>query len=522
MRIINISILFFLIVFFCENALAQKNKQKSRQNEREGDLYFYSDDYANARLFYADAWKYDSSSAKLALKLGVSMYNLKNFKLQSLPYFEKARSGKNPEIKFYLGNLYHLNGKFQEAIRMFTEYMNEKKKKITNTEINGLIEKSNTAIELMKHPVNVKIENMGPVINSEYPDYVPLISADESKLIFTSRRANSTGGRLDANGDFFEDIYISTKKNGEWTTPVSIGDNLNSPSHDACVGLSPDGELLFLYKPSKNLLTGDLYFSVFAGNEWMAPIKLNTPINLDDYTESSASLSADGNTLYFSSDRPGGFGKKDIYRVTKFSNGEWSKPLNLGPQINTPDDDDSPFIHPNRKTLYFSSKGHKNMGGYDIFKTEYNPESGTWTDAENVGYPINTPDDDIFFVLSTDGKRGYYSSNHSGGFGGSDIYIIKLLDEDLNLSICKGMVTSADSLKPMYATITVTDIETGKLQGIYNTNPYTGKFIMILTPEKKYSIFVEPYAGGYNSFSDTIVSFKSEEEVRVIKLNKLK
>ena len=522
MRIIPKTPIAVLLIFFCGSSFAQKAKHKANQNIREGDLFFYSSDYAAARVFYANAWKWDSSSADLAFKLGVSMYNLKKFKLQSLHYFEKARSGKNTETDFYLGNLYHLSGRFEEAITMFTDYLSNKKKKITDAEIKTLIEKSKIAIELTQHPENVKIENMGPVINSEYPDYVPVISADESELIFTSRRAGSTGGLIDVSGEFFEDIYISHKKDGQWSAPAGIGSELNTPTHDACIGLSPDGELLFLYKPSKDLHTGDLYFSTFAGDQWMAPIKLNPPVNTSDWTESSASLSAEGKTLYFSSDRPGGFGKKDIYRVVQLANGEWSKAANLGPRINTPEDDDSPFIHPTGKILYFSSKGHKNMGGYDIFRCEYNPDENTWSEPENLSSPINTPDDDIFFVLSTDCKHGYYSSVRIGGYGESDIYIINFPDEDLNLSVCKAIVLSADSAKPIAAKITVKEGATGKLLGIYSTNPFTGKFVMILTPGKTYSMLVESNSKAYDSFSDTIAAGKNEEEVRVIKLVKTK
>lgn len=511
-----------LICFFLFSISSFSFAQKtSKQNVREGDLYFYKYDYANARRYYANAWRMDSSDANLAFKLGVSIYDLKKFKLQSLRYFEKALSGKNHETKFYLGNLYHLNGRFEDAITMYSDYLNNKKKKINDAEIKTLIEKSKTAMDMTAHPVNVKIENMGSVINSEYPDYVPVISADETELIFTSRRAGNTGGQLDVNGEFFEDIFISHKINGEWSNPAGIN-SLNRPTHDACVGLSPDGELLFLYKPSKDLRTGDLYFSTFAGKEWMAPVKLNPPVNTDGYVESSASLSADGSTLYFSSDRPGGFGKKDIYRATKLPNGEWSNLVNLGPVINTSDDDDAPFIHPDGKTLYLSSKGHKNMGGYDIFKSTYNKEENSWSETENLGYPLNTPDDDVFFVLSVDGKRGYYSSTREEGYGGSDIYIIHFPDAGLNLSVLKAMVVSADSSKPISAKITVKETETEKLQGIYGTNPFTGKFIMILTPGKNYSMRVESTTNEYNSFSDTISSGKNEEEIKVIKLNKAK
>ncbi|MBI3500471.1 MAG: PD40 domain-containing protein [Bacteroidetes bacterium] len=510
--------IFFLIqiILVTLSGVEAFSQKTAKQKIREGDEYFYNNDYASARKYYKDAWELDSSDATLAFRLGVSMYNLRQYKMQSLRYFEKAKAA-NPESKFYLGNLYHLNGDFQEAINMLTDYKNIEKKKIKDAEINSLIEKSKSAMEMTAHPVNVKIENMGSVINSEYPEYVPVISADESELIFTSRRAGSTGGLRDANGEFFEDIYVSYKKNGQWSSPEGIS-SLNTPTHDACVGLSPDGELLFLYKPSKDFRTGNLYFSTYAGNDWMAPIKLNYPVNMDNSIESSASLTADGNTLYFSSNRAGGFGKKDIYRVTRLSNGDWSKPMNLGSTINTPEDDDAPFIHPDGKILFFSSQGHKNMGGYDIFKSTYNKEEQKWSEPENLGCPINTPDDDIFFVLSVDGKRGYYSSARAGGYGESDIYTIYFPEENLNFSVMKGMVLSADSSKPIYAKITVKEKESEKLQGIYSTNPHTGKFVMIVPPEKNYSIDVEAISKKYDSFSEIISPGKTEEETKVIKL----
>ncbi|HEY4797563.1 MAG TPA: hypothetical protein VII99_00655, partial [Bacteroidia bacterium] len=493
-------VLAAIVMLNFQNSFSQKT---CKQNMREGDEYFFSNDYAGARRFYAAAWKLDSSDAKLAFRLGVSMFNLRRYRLQSLPYFEKALKGNNTETKFYLGNLYHLNGKFQEAIEMYSEYMNAKDRKENEVEIKKLIEKSKTAIEMTAHPANVKIENMGPVINSEYADYVPVISADETELIFTSRRAGSTGGQLDPNGEFFEDIYISNKINGEWSAPTGIR-SLNTPTHDACVGLSPDGDLLFLYKPSKDLLTGDLYVSVFSGGEWATPVKLDSPINQDNCIESSASLAADGNTLYFSSDRPGGYGKRDIYRVTKLSNGEWSKPMNLGPTINTPEDEDAPFIHPDGKILYFSSKGHKNMGGYDVFRSTLNAEDGKWSEPENLGYPINTPDDDIFFVLSVDGKRGFFSSARLGGYGESDLYVVNFPDEDLRLTPFKYAVVSEDSLLPVHAKITLTDMVTNKVAGIYTTNPKTGKFLMILNPDRKYSMLVESVFGKYSSVTEVV------------------
>lgn len=514
------SILFFLFFLLVSTtSFSQTIKKKARKNVRAADLEMYNNNFQTALKLYRKAYEMDSTNMQVAYKLGTCLYSIRKYKQESLRYFEKARGTGISDIHYYLGSLYHLHGRFNDAIREFQEYKNiTTKKTYPNEEIDLLINKCKTAIELVKKPVNVSVENMGRTINSEYPDYVPVISADESMLIFTSRREGSTGNLLDPFGDYFEDVYISTKKDSVWSDPRNLSTYINTPTHDACVGLSADGELLFLYRTSEDLLSGDLYLSIYNGWEWMSPKKLPPPINTEQYTEPSASLSADGEILYFSSNRPGGYGKKDIYKIAKLPNGEWSKEMNLGPLVNTSEDEDSPFIHPDRKTLYFSSKGHKNMGGYDIFKTSF--DNDAWSMPENLGYPVNTPDDDIYFVLSTDGKRGYYSSVRDSGFGGSDLYMIRFLDEDLRLTVYKSVVISTDSSDvPLSAKITLFNNGTKILHGIYNTNPLTGKFIMIVTQGKEYDMHVE--SRGYDPY-DCKVNQLFLNDVNKIKLQKTK
>jgi hypothetical protein len=523
--IILLSLLLVSIVCFAQNEKGNATKNVSRKilkHEREADIYFDNRDFQSALDLYRQAFATDSNIVSINFKMASCMYNLKKHKLGSLPYFEKALRGGMSEANYYLGNLYHLNGKFAEAINSFEDYKKiPVKKTFPDEEVDFLISKCKTAKEMVKTPMNVKIENIGNVINSEYPDYVPLISADESVLIFTSRRKGSTGNQLDPNGDYFEDIYISHKTENGWSAPQGISKNINTPTHDACVGLSPDGEKLFTYKTSKDLLSGDLYLSSFDGKDWTVPQKLPEPINTNEYTEPSASVSADGQVLYFSSDRPGGFGKKDIYKVVKLPNGKWSKAVNLGPTVNTAEDEDSPFIHPDGKTLYFSSKGHKNMGGYDIFKSVF--EDGTWSATQNLGFPINTPDDDIFFVLSVNGRTGYYSSERKGGYGGADIYLIHFPEEeDLGLSVYKGKIISDSADAPLYAKVTLYDLGNEKLEGLFhtNSNPLTGRFIMILTPGKEYKIVVE--AEGYVSFTGKISSDDVPSSINSLKLFRIK
>ncbi|MBI2967252.1 MAG: PD40 domain-containing protein [Bacteroidetes bacterium] len=496
---------------------AQSIKGKAGKHVRIADIEMYDNNFQKALELYQRAYRIDTSNARASFKLGACMYQIRKYKRESLSYFEKAHRGGVEEACYYLANLYHLSGKYEDALQAFQDYKNSTgKKEFSNKEIDFLMNKCRTAIELVQVPVNVTLENIGGTINTEYSDYVPVISADESKLIFTSRRTGSTGGLFDPLGEYFEDVYISTKQDGDWISPKSISSHVNTSTHDACVGLSPDGELLFLYRTSEDLLSGDLYYSVFNGSDWIVPVKFPEPINTKEYTEPSASLTAEGQTLYFSSDRPGGYGKKDIYKVVKLPDGKWSRALNMGPLINTPEEEDAPYIHPDGKTLYFSSKGHKNMGGYDIFKTTFSSE-GIWSVPENIGYPINTPDDDIYFVLSTNGKTGYYSSLRTGGYGGADIYLIHFPDEDFGLSVFKGMVTSGDSdYNPLPATITLFDAVTNKVEGIYNTNKLTGKFIMIVSQNNKYTMKVE--SEGYVSYTGKI-NQPVDEEVHEIKLS---
>jgi hypothetical protein len=516
---INIFLIFIALFLSPAVSYSQGVKGKAGKYIRTADIELFNNNFQKALELYRKAYALDSTNAKVSFKLGSCMYSIRRYKRNSLPYFEQAQQGGFPEANYYLGNLYHLNGRFEEAIHSFQNYKNiPGKKDFSNAEIDFLIGKCKTAMEFEKLPVNVTIENIGRKVNSEYPDYVPLISADESVLIFTSRRPGSTGKLLDPFGDYFEDVYLSAKKDGQWTEPQNISTRINTSTHDACVGLSADGELLFLYRTSEDMLSGDLYSSVFDGKDWTVPAKLPAPINSAEYTEPSIALSSNGETIYFSSNRPGGYGKKDIYKVIRLPNGEWSQPVNMGPSVNTAQDEDALFIHPDGKTFYFSSKGHKNMGGYDIFKTTLGEDS-LWSEAENLGYPINTPDDDVFFVLSTDGKTGYYSSERPDSFGATDIYLVHFPDEDFGLSVYKGKVLATDSSEqPLIAKVTLFDSNLNKLIGSYTTNKLTGKFIMIVKPGKEYIIKAE--AEGYVSCVEKI-NPSAAEESKTIRLQRI-
>jgi hypothetical protein len=365
--------------------------------------------------------------------------------------------------------------------------------------------------------------NLGTNINSPYPDYAPVISADESILVFTSRRVGNVGGYTDSDGEYYEDIYLSKNIDWQWTKAVSIDSTsysfkrntqnhlyfttakrieppINTKYHDAAIGLSPTGQKLFIYK------RGSIYVSPLIGDVWSKPIKMNTNINYKKSRQPSISISADENTIYFSSDRKGGYGGLDIYKSEKMPNGEWGPAQNLGPEINTPYDDDAPFIHSDGKTLFFSSKGHNTMGGYDIFKSVYEnlPTGQTrskWSEPKNIGYPINTTGDDIYYVETAKGDHAYLASIRDGGLGGMDIYLLLFPGVSLPIAEIKGKILVGDSLKPILASIKVTDKISGK-EVVFTSNSLTGKYLMFLPPNRKYDLIVN--AEGYQPHTEEI------------------
>lgn len=466
--------------------------KSSKKKMEAANYYFQFENYHLALPLYIEIYEVDSTISEVNYKTGVCLYNIKRNKKDALKYFEKAQN-YYIDSYFYLGNIYHMQMLFDKAIATFQYYKYwYGKKEFSWDEIDYLINKSITAREFFRYPGRVTIRSIGDAINSSAPDYVPLITANESTMFFTSRREGSTGGQKDPLGEYYEDIYVTHQTDSSWTKPQNMGVPVNSSTHDACVAVTSDGYKLFIYRPNKDLIGGNIFYTEYKGTEWTEPEKIDAEINTKDGLESSGTISPDENIFYFSSNRSGGYGGKDLYRVVKFPNGKWSKAMNLGPTINTQYDEDAPFIHPDGNTLYFSSKGHKNMGGYDIFKTMLNDE-GEWSKPENVGYPINTVFDDLFFVITADNMRGYYSCDKEGT-GNTDIYEIDMPENQSTYRLLKGVVLSDDSIpQSINATITITLIDnvTNTLQGVYRTNKENGKYLLIVEPRKKYKIIIE-------------------------------
>lgn len=513
----------------------------------DGNYYFFGDpgrgmwpNYGKALEFYKKAYDFNPKSAMLNFRMGLCYLNTLE-RLESLDYLLKAYELKNtvdPMIHYYIGQSYQIHYEWDKAIMEY-EYYRKTLSQRDNVEeiflVNKRIEECQTGMDLTADPVRVWIDNLGPEINTEYPEYAPLVSADESIIFFTARRPSTIGGGMaEDDNKFFEDIYSSTYdfEANKWEPNENMGEDVNSKSHDATAGLSPDGRTLFVYLGFEG--AGDIYQTNYEEGEWTKIKTVGKNINTKDFHETSAFLSYDGKKLYYVSEKEGGFGGHDIYVSDWDEEKErWEEGVNMGPVINTKYDEAGAFIHPDGKTLYFASKGHETMGGYDIFYSTL--ENGVWTKPVNIGYPINTPDDDVHFVTDASGRYGYFASFRKDGYGEKDIYRITFLgpekepilssEDNLiasianpvkeisiepqvevsnkNLAILKGFIRDAKTLEPVRATIELMDNEEDIMIAEFTSDSETGKYLISLPGGKNYGLAVK--AEGYLFHSENFI-----------------
>ena len=553
------------VEFESRNFPSDKEAFKEAARElKEGDRLFSQGPirYEAAIPHYLIAHKLNPNNALLNFRLGTA-YLGSAFKTKAQEYLEAAgqlNSRVDPQLPYNLGRAYHLNAKWDQAREAYQQAIpaaQERNSPVSVADVRKRMDECQTGKELMAKPVRVFIDNLGPEINTRFPEYCPVITADESQLFFTSRRDNTTGGRMDSElGDYFEDIYASTQTdNGKWTTAKNLGKPINSDGHDATVGISPDGQKLLTYLQDN---AGDLYECTLEGAQWSAPEPLSSRINTGDH-ESSASYAPDGNSLFFVSNKEenGSQGGHDIYQIgintgKGKGKGVAQQAVNLGPTINTRYNEEAVFIHPDGKTMYFSSEGHNTMGGYDIFKSVF--EKGRWSVPENLGWPINTPDDDVFFVISASGRHGYYSTVRPEGLGSRDIYRITFLGPEkppvLNtednllasraapvresnvaaavevstakVTILKGVVSDAATKQPLEADIEVVDNTRSEIIASFKSNSTTGRYLVSLPSGINYGIVVRKDGYLFHSENfDIPASSSFLEIVKDIALSKL-
>lgn len=470
--------LFILFTFFILTPICYG------QDMAMADKAYKAENYISAIEQYNKIFLADSLNKELNFKMGVCYYYLKDYD-KSEAHLLKSSSAVSIELFRYKAAIAHAKMKFKKATNFYNAYkLIAGKKEMTNDEIKQQVEKVKFAELSLANKRDVLVSNFSEV-NTENQEKGSYIIADESKLVYNSNR----------------NLYSIEKKNNSFTTPQII-------NNDKIVGLSTDGQTMYVVRD------GDIYEARMGLDKWEEAVKMGGNIN-SEYNESGVTITLDDKIMYFVSDRPGGFGGKDIYKVMRLPNGAWSRALNMGPIVNSSYDEETPFIHSDKKTLYFSSKGHQNMGGYDVFKTVF--ENGIWNEPQNLKYPINSVDDELSYTIVGSGKVAYYTGYSEIGKGGTDIFKVVLKDEFAQFHVLKAMVEDKSG-KPLAAKITLIENETKKVQGIYKSNTTTGKFIMLVDPDKTYNFIIE--AQEYQSYTSDLKYDVNSTDLIEYKLDK--
>lgn len=489
--------IFVSVILLCLISLqsvSQSKDVKALSSSAEEKLK--SGNYEDALDDYLQLLTLDKKNENYNYNTAVCYLNTNINKAKAVPYLEiVVRNEKhNPNADYLLGRAYQYANRFDDAISSFEKFKKNSKGNDENLrEVELQIQHCINAKELIKFPVDVTFHNLGKNINSPFADYYPFVTENEAYMIFNSKRPNSKDAEKGENGQYLNNIYISKVVNGEYMESDLIGEPVSKTnSGTEVIGMNSKGNIILL---SKTNLRGEnkLYSSVMNNKgEFSKPEELPATIN-GSGDVIAATINSEGNVIYFASNRKGGFGGTDIYVCNNLPNGKWSEARNMGPDINTPFDEDFPNLSPDGLTLFFSSKGHSSMGGYDIFKTTFNEKNGKFENVKNLGYPINTSYDDMNFRISKNGRYGYVASVRGAGQGDYDIYRVLFNEVEIDYTVLVGHITSADTAQtPDFRNsfITVNDNITNEIVGTYLCNPANGRIIIILPPGK-YSILVE-------------------------------
>lgn len=472
---------FILLVFsliFSVNIIAQA---PDNTEEKITDLLSMGN-YKGAIPLYQKLIKKNPNEDEFKYQLGKCLLKTKGNPKEIIDLFEHSipKLKLEAEPYYYLGMAYQHDLQFDKAIENYIKARVEANKNLAPI-IERQIETCLHAKELIKYPINVSFTNLGAPVNSEFPDYYPITPDDESILIFTSRRPEKVGARPEMDGYFPSDIYLASPKDGKWIEPKSIGTNINTKYDEEAVGISSDGKKITVYIDHIDSL-GNLYLTEpnKTGNGYKKIERLDAKIN--EGFETTGSMSDAGDVFVFASKRKDGAGEKDIYIIRKLSNGKWAKPQDLGENINTIYNEDFPHLSKDGNTLYFASEGHSSMGGYDLFKCEWNDAQKAWSDPQNLGYPINDTYDNENIAMVSDGAYAYVSAIKPGGLGDRDIYKIKFNDVDTRYCIITGYVHTSDSSDvPIKITILASKPESKEVLKFVPVQK-TGKYVMALTP----------------------------------------
>ncbi|MDX1908589.1 MAG: OmpA family protein [Bacteroidia bacterium] len=465
----------------------------------EGMLQARYRDREKAMMYFNEALKIEPDFAHAHYQVGVNAWVRKKYD-DALTHVLRAyelRREAFPGIEYYLGESYFWNARYAEAIPYLETFLSREQ---------GRKEDLNRAARTLRHarfaavgittPVAFEPQNLGEAINSERDEYLPCLTADDTYLLFTARRPEAIGGYNRSLGDYSEDFYYATYQDGAWSPAQNLGEPINTPENEGAATVTQDGKIIFF--TACNLEDGlgncDIYMATRKGSGWSKPENMGDAINGDGW-DSQPCLSPDGKTLFFCSSRAGGLGGRDIW-FSQWVQGAWTPAQNLGAPVNSIGNEDSPFLHADGITLYFSSDFHPGFGSQDLFVT-HRQEDGTWEAPKNLGYPLNTLADESNIFVNASGRQAFINSDRPGGLGRSDLYTFAL-DPAIRpkmATFLRGLVLDSISRVPVSATLRLVDVETGDTIREIIAGKTDGRFLMSLPLEREYAAFAT--APGY-------------------------
>jgi len=485
-------------LLYCSTSVfSQKLTKEEKRILKKARKNLADDKYTDAQANYLELIKLNPENDVVNFETGLSYYFSDFERGKSVTYFEDALKYSSedtiPELKYYLGRAYHINGQFEKSkntLKEFSAFIKKHTKAGQNllNETNYRIQINDNSIELSDNQnKNIKVKNLGANINTFDPEYAPVFKKEDNVILFTSRRKGNLGKKA-SDLLAYEDIYVAKKTDSDsWTLITDkkelgkyLPKNFNTNKHDAGVIYSADGKTLYTYKNDA------LWKSIFKDEKWNELERLNENINESQYNVPSISITKDGSTMFFVTYKKDGYGEKDIYKATKNNDGSWGTPENLGEKVNTEFDEDAPFLSNDGKTLYFSSKGHSGVGGYDIYKSEF--INGELSNPVNLGLPLNSPLDDIYFVIDEENQTGFFSSDRDGGYGGMDIYSFCSNCPDEIINSINGVLANKDNASINDAMISLSSVDPDSLITAVATG--NGKFEFITNTTGKHKMTV--------------------------------
>lgn len=520
-------VLLFICITIIANSQSYRlssNNKKAIKFYKQAESFYVQQNYAEAEKMINKSLKYDDDFMEALLLLG-DIFRDQNKTKKAIETYETVIS-KDPlfftATYYFLGDLYLEEFEFEKAISVFTEFLTMEGISAERSLLAKFgYDKAVFRKHALQNPIVDNITQLDSSVNSPQDEYVNYVNIDENHIIITIR---DHGPLLVLSSHFREFFAESKKQSGLWNKPIEIK---LPPSQDQNMGgmnLSFDGKQMYFSGCNwpQGFGSCDIYTSKLNSGKWTNPTLLPLGLNSNSW-DSQASISANGNKLYFASNRTGGKGGSDIWMSIKLKTGKWSPAINLGDSINTAGNEMAPFIHADGKTLYYSTDGTIGMGGFDILISQKLP-TGQWTKGKNLGYPINTNGDEINLFASIDGKKAWMSANRENGKGGSDIYSFDFPEtiKPKEIISLKGIVVDADKNDFLKATIEITDLKSGELLSLSESEASNGEFLSVLFPDREYAINISRI--GYFFYSGNL-KFSKEEEIqnskRIFKLQKI-